>query len=285
MKILRILLTLICFFLIKTSAFAQTLRASFFSDNVYKTYTDLEVVKISDRASRNRAFYNDTITIKSGLAYQIVNEDENGYVIIRVLPRVKIMTAQIAIGTETTGSSIPPKYKTINIIEYSDETPTDPKLDGSAYYYSVKKDKFKPFQKAFISEKIIGQPLIHPLKLRPGKGSEGWNLTGDFTLTYTVSFRFRVSKNPLKPNYISLVPYGLGVGAAKYFRENDDGSLTEKKETWSVTYYQGGAFMTIKKVNFGVFVGFDAMIDKQNKWFYQSKPWFSLGFGYKFKTD
>ena len=78
---------------------------------------------------------------------------------------------------------------------------------------------------------------------------------------------------------------GFGVGATKYFKENTDGTLTEKKDAFAVTYYQGGLLLTIQKVNFGVFTGFDAMIDKQNDWFYQGRQWISFGLGYKFKTD
>ncbi|WP_294820103.1 hypothetical protein, partial [uncultured Flavobacterium sp.] len=95
----------------------------------------------------------------------------------------------------------------------------------------------------------------------------------------------KLNSKSFAQNYISIVPFGFGLGAAKYFTENGDGTLSEKKDSYAVTYYQGGILFTIQKINFGVFTGFDGMIDKQNDWFYQGKQWFSFGLGYKFKND
>jgi hypothetical protein len=60
---------------------------------------------------------------------------------------------------------------------------------------------------------------------------------------------------------------------------------TDKKDSYAITYYQAGIVLTLQKVNLGIFTGFDAMIDKQNNWFYQGEQWFSIGLGYKFKTE
>ena len=94
--------------------------------------------------------------------------------------------------------------------------------------------------------------------------------------------KFKLGHNPFRKNTVTFVFYGAGVGKAKYFTEKDE-KLTEKEDGMAITYYQAGVLFTVEKVNFGGFVGFDAMLDKRNDWYYQSKPWFSVGLGYKFK--
>jgi len=210
------------------------------------------------------------------LDYKIISEDENGYVIIRVLPKAKLLTEP----------SPEDPSKMLRVVRHTNNVQLKKETNNAYnYYFSVKKDGFKPLSKTLLSFKIVGVPLVQPIKLRPGKGSEGWNLGGEFTVSYNFGIRLKLGDNPFKQNFISLVPFGFGVGAAKYFIGNVDGTITEKSDSYAVTYYQGGILFTIQKVNFGVFTGFDAMLDKQNDWFYQGRQWFSFGLGYKFKND
>jgi hypothetical protein len=250
----------------------------FFNPNVYRTKTDLKATRLIDK--NLNTIYNDTLIIKVSdlghLDYKIINEDDNGFVIIRILPKVKLLTE-----VSSTDST-----KTVNVVRHTnDDQLKSDSTNAYNYYFAIKKDAFKPLSKTLLSTKIIGVPLIQPIKLRPSKGTEGWNLGGEFTVSYNFGVRLKLGSNPFSQNYISFVPLGFGVGAAKYFKENTDGTLTEKKDAFAVTYYQGGILLTIQKINFGIFTGFDAMIDKQNDWFYQGRQWFSFGLGYKFKTD
>lgn len=259
-------------------SFGQSFKAMFLNPNVYRTKTDLKATRLIDKDLET--LYNDTIIIKVSdlghLDYKIINEDENGFVIIRVLPKVKLLTENSP--NDTT--------ERINVVRYySARQLKSDSTNAYNYYFAIKKDAFKPLNKTMLSTKIIGVPLVQPIKLRPRKGTEGWNLGGEFTVSYNFGIRIKLGSNPFSQNYLSIVPFGFGVGATKYFKENSDGTLTEKNDAFAVTYYQGGLLLTTQKINLGIFMGFDAMIDKQNDWFYQGKPWLSFGLGYKFKTD
>lgn len=75
------------------------------------------------------------------------------------------------------------------------------------------------------------------------------------------------------------------LGAAKYFKENEDGTYSDTKDAFAITCWQGSILFTLQKVNVGFFTGFDAMIDDKNDWFYQGKLWYSFGLGFKLKND
>ncbi len=270
--------TIIAILFYSTIAFSQSFRASILNPNVYRTKVDLKVKRIMDK--NFETIYDDDYIIKvdelGHLDYKIIKEDENGYVIIRILPKTKLIEEP----------SKDDKTKTVKVIKHFDGTLLKADKDNAYnYYFAVKKDDFKPMSKTLLSEKIVGIPLVQPLKLRPSKGSEGWILNGEFTVSYNFGLRLKLDKKPFSQNFISIVPFGFGIGSAKYFTENDDGTLTDKKDSYAVTYYQGGLVFTLNKVNLGIFTGFDAMIDRQNDWFYQGEQWFSFGLGYKFKTD
>lgn len=271
------LLTFLFLFLISTISVAQSFRAVFLNPNVYRTRIDLTANRLID--DEWKTVYNDTYVIKVSdlgyLDYKVIKEDENGYTIIKILPKVKLTT-----------ETLPGSKKMINVVRHTEEKQLKSDNDNAYnYYFSIKKDGFKPLSKTLLSNKIVGIPLVHPFKLRPKKGIEGWNLEGEFTLSYNFGYRVKLGTNHFNQNFISFVPYGLGVGSSKYFIENSDGTLSEKKDAYAITYYQGGILLTLQKINFGVFVGVDGMIDKRNNWFYQGKPWFSFGLGYKFKED
>lgn len=254
-----------------------TLKAMFFNPNVYRTKIDLVATRLTDK-NFDTIYRNDTVIIKVSelghLDYKIISEDENGFAIIRILPCAKLVSEPLQTNPN----------KNIKVVRFTNECPTD-STNAYNYYFAIKKDAFKPLSKTLLSTKIVGVPLVQPIKLRPSKGTEGWNLGGEFTLSYNFGIRFKLCKNPFTQNYLTVIPYGFGVGAAKYFTETSDGKLTDKKDAFAVTYYQGGLLWTYQKINVGVFVGFDAMISKQNNWFYQGTPWLSFGLGYKFKND
>lgn len=257
------------------SAYSQSTRAILLNPNVYRTRVNIKAARLMDK--NFSTIYNDTVLIqasnKSPLDYKIINEDENGHVILRVLPKVKI--TKKLVGKDS-----------ILVIKRENgyQTTTD-STNGYRYFLAVKKDAFKPLGKTLLATKIVGIPLVHPFKLRPSSGAQGWDLTGEFTASYNFGIRLKLGQNPFSQNFFTIIPLGFGVGAAKYFKENPDGTLTEKADAFAFNYYQGGILFTLQKVNFGLFSGLDAMIDKKNDWYYQSKPWFSIGLGYKFKND
>lgn len=277
MRTIHIIFTLTLLFAIDSFGqnFKPSFKAAFLNPNVYRTRVDLKTIRVTDK--NLSTVYNDTIIIKASntrpLDYKIVNDNENGYTIIRVLPKVTLSKEDSPKGT-------------VNVVRFtdSDQLKKD-SLNAYNYYFAIKNDAFKPLTRTLLSTKIVGIPLVQPFKLRPDKGSEGWNLGGDFTVSYNFGLRLRLGSDPFSQNFISFVPYGFGIGAAKYFKENADGTLSDKEDAFAVTYYQGGILLTLQKINFGVFTGFDAMIDKKKDWFYQGEPWFSFGLGYKFKND
>ena len=130
--------------------------------------------------------------------------------------------------------------------------------------------------------KIIGTTILNSFKLRPSKGIKGTTFNNDITISYNFGFRIRTSNNIFSKNYLSIIIYGVGIGSFKYFKENN-GLLTEMEDAVSITYYQAGLIYTKNKVNVGVFLGFDIMLQKQNNWCYQGSSWLSFGVGYKFK--
>lgn len=275
MKNTIILLSVLLFYFTTNG---QNLRAVALNPNVYRTKVDLKVTRILHKDLKT--VFNDEYIIKVDdlgyIDYKVVKEDENGSMIIRILPKTIISSKP----SETD------KTKTINEVRHTN----DPVLKSATnnaynYYFAVKKDNIIPMTKTLLSEKIVGIPLVQPLKLRPNKSSLGWDLSGEFTVSYNFGLRLKLDKNPFSQNFVSIVPYGFGVGSAKYFTENSDGNFTDKKDSYAITYYQGGIVLTLQKINLGIFTGFDAMIDKRNDWFYQGEQWFSIGLGYKFKNE
>lgn len=275
MKICTLIITII---LVTCNAYAQSAKAMLLNPNVYRTKVELKATRLLDKNSLD--VYRDEYIIKIDelgyLDYKIINDDENGYVIIRVLPKVKLSIEESDIE----------KGEVINVVRHTKEVQNEnDSTNAYNYYFGIKKSEFSPMSKTLLSTKIVGIPLVQPLKLRPSKGDVGWNLEGEFTLSYNFGIRMKLDNNPFTKNFISVVPYGFGVGSAKYFFENSDESLSDKKDSYALTYYQGGLVLTIHKVHLGFFIGFDAMIDQQNNWFYQGEPWFSFGLGYKFKNE
>ncbi len=271
-------LTFLTFLVVSFCSYGQSFRAMFLNPNVYRTKIDLQAIRLCDNDLN--IIYNDTFTIKVSvfehLDYKIINEDQNGFIVIRILPSVKIVN-------ETSPTD---PTKNINVVRYSNKvlSNTDPN-NAYNYYFAIKKDGLNPLGKTLLSTKIIGVPLIQPFKLRPSKGDEGWNLSSAFTISYNFGIRLKLGSNPFSKNYLSIVPYGFGLGAEKYFNVGIDGKPSEKVDAFALTYYQGGLVLTNQNINLGIFTGFDAMLDKQNDWFYQGKQWFSLGIGYKFNKD
>jgi hypothetical protein len=260
------LIFLSVFFLaVNTSAqVCSYLRAVTLNSNVYTTKVDMPL-KIF--ASKDGTLVNQkdvTIKPKAGTSfrYKIIGTDGD-FTIIKLLPRVKINED--------------------NSITVDD--PTTDAENGTEFLYFKKTSEFGLNQKNLLSEKIVGTPLIYPYKLRLQDKGEGASITTEFTVGYTFGLRLKLGSFPSKQNFFTIVPYGFGLGNTKYFYQQSDGTLTEKKDAVAITYYTGGILFTINKVNIGFFAGQDAMIDKQNNWAYQGNWWYSIGLGYKFKTD
>lgn len=254
--------------LISTQSYSQIgpyLRAIFLNPNVYYTKVELKLNKFTNDQGKLLSTPEE-VTLKptSGLTtrYKIVGTDGD-YTIIELLPRVRLN----ADNTITT------------------EDPTSQTDNAANYTYYIKTKDFGINQKAILSEKIVGTPLVFPYKLRLQDEGDGATITTDFTVGYTFGLRLKASPAPYKQNFFTIIPYGLGLGSTKYFYKKSDNTYSEKKDGVAITYYTGGLLYTINKVNVGVFAGRDAMIDKQNNWAYQGKWWFSFGLGYKFKTD
>lgn len=353
-----------------------TFRASSLNPNVHRTRVDFKAVRVAQVRRRKTsadgtsthiqhgfwATPKDTFLIQvdttptppsgsrpggvlqegveaSYLDYQIVSEDENGLVIIRILPRVEIATADISTSsplttseittitaptspnttTVTTAKSPVAGSTTVTTATSTDDTPASRAVRASEstvkkttqssttaktwvvrrssdknqkrgdptnaynYLFAVKKDAFPALSKTYMGSKFWGVPVVHPFKLRPNQANLGPQLLTDITITYCFGYRARLSNNPLKESFVTFIPVGFGVGAAKYRRMLPGDILSDEEDNASITYWQAGVFFTIHKVGIGVFTGLDAMIGRRNDWIYQSKPWFSFGIGYKFK--
>ncbi|UOQ64877.1 hypothetical protein [Hymenobacter volaticus] len=269
---------------------SQTFRAMAFNPNVYRTRVDMDVLRVSSLDFH--IIYADTFKIKvrrgnasksNYLDYKIEKMDENGYTIIRILPNVQLSTELLDVSN---GKEVAARY--INTIRHSKEDFTkEDERNGYNYYFAIKSDAFKPMSKTLLGNKLVAVPIIHPLKLRPriSNPDREPQVNTEFTVTYSLGYRRKFGHNPFRQDFFTFVIYGAGLGASKYLTEGNDGNLTEEKDGVAVTYYQAGGFLTLDKVNFGLFMGLDAMLYGRNNWLYQSKPWFSFGLGYKIKED
>lgn len=250
---------------INTSAQVSSyLRAVMLNSNVYTTKIEMPVTLFASKDGDLLTQKNVVIKPVSGRSfrYKIIGTDGD-FTIIKLLPNVKINNDNsITVGDPATDTE-----------------------NGSEFLYFKKTSEFGLSQKNLLSEKIVGTPLIYPYKLRLQDKGEGASITTDFTVGYTFGLRLKMGSFPSKQNFFTIIPYGFGLGNTKYFYQQSDGTLTEKKDAVAVTYYTGGILFTINKVNIGFFAGQDAMIDKQKNWAYQGNWWYSIGLGYKFKVD
>jgi hypothetical protein len=206
--------------------YAQSLRASALNPNVYRTRVNLEGFRVLDKSLKK---YNDKVVIDvegdQFIDYKIVSEDEGGYTIIRVLPRVKIRQDR-----DIDGNMI---YRVTRVHKDSGQTKTQPD-NGYLYYYAIKSAEFPPLGKTLLSEKIVGVPLIHPFKLRPTVKNIGWDLKPEFTVSYSFGIRLKSRDKPFSKNYWTIIPYGFGVTQDKYFQNIGD----EKEDAVAVTYFR-----------------------------------------------
>jgi hypothetical protein len=264
---------LLTFFTVLTvNSYGQVLpylRAITFNSNVYRTIDEFKLTKFSELNGKPVATEEVILKPKTGksIRYKIVGIDGD-YTIIKLLPRLQ--------------QSFESSTK-LNLIQVVDDAPSVD--DASKFLYFVKTKDILPNRKIVLSEKIIGTPLIFPFKLRTQDRGDGATISTEFTVGYTFGLRLKLSKQPYKQNFLTLVPYGFGLGSSKYFYKKDDGSYSSKTDGVAVSYYTGGLMLTSNKINFGLFAGKDAMIDKQNNWAYQGQWWFSFGLGFKFKAD
>ncbi len=283
---------------------APTCRAVLFNPNVYRSRVDITGLLVGKENANY--VYKDTVVVKidtntKRFDYKIINEDLDGYVIIQILPSVKFIennkvkyvveksyTETINIDGSKSYQEVKTikkvDYKTYDIVFTTNGEVIPPDGFASDYYIAVKKDNFKPQSKILLSTKIVGIPLVHPFKFRTKTADVGDELSASFSVSYNFGIRLKLSKrDAFRQNFITFIPYGFGFGADKYFRHNLDGTTTsnDKKDAVSMTYYQGGILLTLRKVNFGVFAGFDKMFGDKSDWVYQENMWFSFGIGYK----
>lgn len=272
------LYALLIFCLISQASYGQTFKAMFLNPNVYRTRVDLRVIRITNL--KLDTVYNDTFQIRLAgrgyMDYKIIKEDEFDNTIIRILPKARLQVERVH---DTSNIFIDAIRYTNDVVLKSDSD------NAYNYYFAIRKEDYKPLAKTLLASKIVGVPLIVPTKIRPQRKKEGWNLDGQIFVTYNFGLRKKLGRNPFTDNFITFIPYGIGVGAAQYFRENSTGKFVAQENTFAITYYQAGCLFTINRINMGALIGLDAMIDRQNDWYYQSQPWLSVGFGYKLSND
>jgi hypothetical protein len=204
---------------------------------------------------------NQQIKNMNVLDYKILSEDDNGNVIIKILPCVKFNGGNI---------------------EYDDDCSAGD--NPSDYYFAIPKSALQPLSKVLLSNKIVGNALVMPVKFRPSKQETGFSMTGEFTAGYAFGFRRKISKGPYGQTFINLIPVTLGISAGKYFVRSPDATYSTKTDSWAISY-SVGLMMTISRVNVGGFYGWDYMVGDQKDWFYQGAGWYSIGLGYKLKSD
>lgn len=215
----------IVFLFFTVSSFSQTgsyLRAIIFNSNVYKTKVDLKLTQFSNIDGKLITTKEFTLIPKAeqSIRYKIVGTDGN-YTIIRLLPNLKINSDNsITVGK-----------------------PTNAEDDASKFTYFVETKNFGVNQKIMLSEKIVGTPLLFPYKLRLQDKGEGAIISTEFTVGYTFGLRLKTSKIPYKQNFFTVIPYGFGLCATKYYYQKADGTLSDKKDAVAITYYTGGGAM------------------------------------------
>jgi hypothetical protein len=264
---LKLSLLIFAVFSINQTTHAQIgpyLRAITFNNNVYNTKTDLTLSKFAKKDGELLSSSTKVILKPvqgKTIRYKILGTDGD-YTIVKLLPQTKLNSNN----TITVGK------------------PSSTAENATEFLYSIKTDDFGLYQKNLLSQKIVGTPLVFPFKLRLQDRGEGALISTDFTLGYTFGIRLKTSKLPFRQNFLTLVPYGFGLGSTKYFYKTETG-YSDKSDAVAITYYSGGLVYTHNKINFGFFAGRDAMIDKKNDWAYQGDWWLSFGLGFKFSED
>lgn len=304
------------------------LRSVFFNENVYKTKTTLEIIRVYDINSHtpviDSTIYYLTPT-SDYIRYKVVQDGDNPY--IRVLPRVSFSTSagNTAIivtpdspnppftfpapvsSTVTTVTATPTTITTVTIsgstkttqtapandpanVTKQTETTTSvstpvsppPGTDPTNYYFQVV-DDLTPNNHYLASQTIMGMPVTMPVKFRTL--DKQTNMELDLSLGYAFGYKLKCGNNPYRNKYINLVPLALSLNKDTYKYKQADGTYSKGEESISLTYYSFGITYEYYGLNIGAFMGWDRMFNSEKNWVYQSKPWFSVGVGYKIGKD
>jgi len=251
-----------------------TWKAVLFNNNVHRTYDnikDIFIVKDNDRnyyysdAEQTKKYVLD-LNGREFIDYKIIREAD-GIIFFKILPCAKIdKTAQtIKIEKEIDG-----------------KCPSTGADNATEYIFGVSNKTITAFEKTPISSRLILTPILHPIKFRPAYSGKEPTLTGETTISFNLGYRIKLNKNIIKPIYLTVVPYGIGLSNSQYFKENtNDKPVTGNI---SLTYWNFGTFLSFDRYNIGLFGGMDAMMTKSQKdWHYQDQMWFSFGLGYSLK--
>jgi hypothetical protein len=256
---------------LKTS---PTWRAVLLNNNVYRTYDDIKdifVIRDSDKkyyyseAEQNNKYTLD-LNGREYIDYKILRETD-GIIFFKVLPCANF-----------------DKQKTKVIVEgeIDGKCPGTDANNAANYVFGVSNKAITTFKKTHVSSRLVLTPILHPIKYRPAYSGKEPTLTGEITLSFNLGYRVNLSRNLIRPTYLTVVPYGIGLSTSQYFKLNTDDKPSPGNI--SLTYLSFGAFLSFDRYNIGIFCGKDAMMTKSQKdWHYQDQRWYSFGLGYSLK--
>jgi hypothetical protein len=246
--------------------------ANFLNKNVYKTQDSLEVILLykddisSTKNSVLHQFKKDTFEIlvegSSFIRYKILKtEDKSTY--IRTLKGCKISASKKEIRIKGDGEE--------NL------------EDASNYVFKIAETK-TPINHYLASSALVGMPMTLPFKIR--RLDDNTKISGSFNISYAFGWKLKIGNNPFRNTYIQIIPYAAGLSVQKFFTRLEDGTFSDKVDEVALTYYSGGVAYQWEKFNFGVFLGFDTMLNDKNGWVYDDRGWLGFGLGYDlFKDD
>ena len=256
---------------LKTS---PTWKAVFFNSNVYRTYDNIKNIIII-RDEKDKYYYSDAeqtdkyeldLNGREFIDYKILREAD-GTTFFKILPCEKI-------------DKVSKKIKVENSL--NGNCPSTGANDASKYVFAMPTKELSAFEKTQISSRLVLTPILHPLKYRPSFSDKEPTLTGEITLSFNFGYRLKLNKNLIRPTYLTIVPYGIGISNSQYFKANT--SDKPVPGNISLTYLSFGSFLSFDRYNIGLFAGKDAMLTKSQKdWHYQDQIWYSFGFGYSLK--
>lgn len=255
---------------------APTWKAVILNNNVYRTYNNIFKIFIVEDNDGNdyysKASQADEYTLdlngRDFIDYKIIRESD-GIIFFKILPCAKIDKTAKTIKIENEVNGKCPSSGADNAAEY-------------IFGISTKTTTITTFEKTPISSRLVLTPILHPIKFRPAYSDKEPTLTGETTISFNLGYRFKINSSIIRPTYLTIVPYGIGISNSQYFKENTNDKPVPSNI--SLTYWNFGAFVSFDRYNIGFFGGKDAMMTKSQKdWHYQDQMWFSFGLGYSLK--
>ena len=252
---------------------APTWKAVLFNNNVFRTYDNIIDVFIVQDSDGNDYYSDASQTVKYKLDlngrdfidYKIIREAD-GIIFFEILPCAKIDKTA----------------RTIMVEDVKGKCPSKGADDACNYVFGVLSKPITAFEKTPISSRLVLTPILHPIKYRPEYSGKEPTLTAEMTVSFNLGIKLKTNKSIIRPIYLTIVPYGIGISNSQYFKKN----TTDKPIAGniSLTYLSFGAFLTFDRYNIGFFAGKDAMMTKSQKdWHYQDQMWYSFGLGYTLK--